>query len=170
MGESVSYEKRQWKKTIAHKIKPLKSNSNRLPCVEVQLNENYNILIINAYMPNGNFRVNHMDPIFEEEVDNIEQLCHKYSSGINDMMLVGDLNIDLIRENAHFKHISQLAERYGLTFCRNHINVDYRYTHEHPVARHYSSIDHFIVPPILYDCIDTGLCINNALNPSSIWH
>ncbi len=50
-----------------------------------------------------------MDPIFEEEVDNIEQLCHKYSSGINDVMLVSDPNMDLIRENAHSKHISQLA-------------------------------------------------------------
>ncbi len=79
----------------------------------MQLNENCKILIINAYRPNDNFRVNHMDPIFEEEVDKIEQLCHKYSSGINDVMLVGDLNIDLIRENAHSKHIRQLAERYG---------------------------------------------------------
>ncbi len=79
--------------------------------------------------------------IFEEEVDNIEQLCHKYSSGINDVMLVGHLNIDLIRENAHSKHINQLAERYGLKFCRNHINADYSYTYEHPCAGHYSSID-----------------------------
>ncbi len=45
-------------------------------------------------MPNDNFRVNHIDPIFEEEVDNTEQLCHKYSSGINDVMLVADLKID----------------------------------------------------------------------------
>ncbi len=100
-------------------------------------------------MPNDNFRVNHIDPIFEEEVDNIEQLCHKYSSGINDVMLIGDLKIDLIRENAHSKHISQVAERYGLKFCRNHITADYSYTYEHPGAGHYSSIDHFIVPPIL---------------------
>ncbi len=72
----------------------------------MQLNENYNILIINTYMPYDNFRENHRDPIFEEKVDNIEQLCYKYSSCINDVMLVGDLNIDLIRENVHSKHIS----------------------------------------------------------------
>ncbi len=43
-------------------------------------------------------------------------------------MLVGDLNIDLIRENAHSKHICQLVERYALKFCKNHSNTLVQHT------------------------------------------
>ncbi len=31
---------------------------------------------------------------------------------------------------------------------------------------HYSCLDHFIVPPVLYECIDTVVCTDNRLNPS----
>ncbi len=61
-----------WRKTLAKRVKPLKSNSKRLICIEFQLNNNYKFLIINEYLPNDNYRRNDVDPEFEEEMDNIE--------------------------------------------------------------------------------------------------
>ncbi len=43
-------------------------------------------------------------------MDNIEQVCHRYSY-VNVVMLVGDLNIDLQRDNAHSRHMCSIAVR-----------------------------------------------------------
>ncbi len=143
----------------------IKSNSKRLICIEFLLNNNYKLLVINAYLPNANYRRNDVDPEFEEEMDNIEQLCHRYSH-VNAVMIVGDLNIDLQRDNAHSRGMCSIAERQGIIFCRNHFNIDYDYIDANVGAGHYSSVDHFIVPSVLYECFDTVVCTDNRLNPS----
>ncbi len=35
------------------------------------------IFLIDAYLSNDNYRRNDVDPEFEEEMDNIQQLCHR---------------------------------------------------------------------------------------------
>ena len=154
-----------WKKTFAHRVKPLESNSRRLTCVSIQLNENYKMLVINTYLPNDNYHNTQVSQEFDDEVENIVQLCIKYSD-FNSVLLVGDMNIDLNRNNAHSKRMCEIAERFNITFTKSHDNAKYEHTYENPGAGHQSSIDHFIVPNELYHCIDTVECLNNSLNPS----
>ncbi len=59
-----------------------------------------------------------------------------------------------------------IVERQEMIFCWNHVNVDYDYTYANVGAGHHSSLDHFIVPPVLYECIETVLCTDNRLNMS----
>ncbi len=87
-----------WAKSMAQRIKPLKSNSKRLVCAELKMNDNCSILLFNAYMPNDNYKKTMIDETFENEIDNIIQLCSKYHQ-VNSVMIVGDLNIDHTRAN-----------------------------------------------------------------------
>ncbi len=108
-----------WAKSLAQRIKPLKSNLKRLVCAEFKMNDNCSILLINAYMPNDNYKKTVVDEVFENEVDNIIQLCSKYHQ-VNSVMIVGDLNIDLSRNNAHTKRTKDIVHMYNLTFATNH--------------------------------------------------
>ncbi len=60
-------------------------------------------------MPNDNYRVNDIDAEFDETVDYIEQMCAKMA----DVILVGDLNIDLVRNNDHTKRLCDISARHG---------------------------------------------------------
>ncbi len=80
-------------------------------------------------------------------MDNIEQVCHRYSH-VNEVMLVGGLNIDLQRDNAHSRHMCSIAVRQWIIFWQNHFNVDNDFAYANVREGHYSSLDHFIVPPV----------------------
>ncbi len=107
-----------WRKTLAHKVKPIPCVCNRLACITLDINDNYKILIINRYMPNDNYRVNDVDAEFDEIVYYIEQMYAKMANDVNDVILVGDLSIDLVRNNAHTKCLSDISERLDYTLER----------------------------------------------------
>ena len=154
-----------WKQSLAQSIKPVKSNSKRLACIQLQLKTGYKILVINTYMPNDNYSQNNVDQDFEKEMSNIEQLCLSQSD-INAVMLVGDMNVDLDRNNAHLRCLKDLCNRHGLVFTKNHPNAKYDHTYANMGAGHFSSIDHFIVPHSLSDYVESVSCIDTGLNPS----
>ncbi len=81
-------------------------------------------------------------------------------------MIVGDLNIDLSRNNAHSKRMKDIAHMYNLTFDTNHTRANYEFTYKNVGVGHCSSVDHFVEPNSLYDCIDIVECMDNRLNPS----
>ncbi len=81
-------------------------------------------------------------------------------------MLVGDLNINLTRDNAHSRRIIDFAERYGLFFAKDHVNSNYDFTYLNEGAGHYSAIDHHILSNVLEDCVENVECVENVLNPS----
>ncbi len=89
-----------WHKSLAHKIKHVNQSCKRITCVILHVSDDFKVLIINVYMPNDNYRHTYVDREFNETLDNIEHLCIK-NSYVNAVMLVGDLNIDLIQDNAH---------------------------------------------------------------------
>ncbi len=69
-------------------------------------------------MPNDNYRVNDVDAEFDEIVYYIEQMYAKMANDVNDVILVGDLSIDLVRNNAHTKCLSDISERLDYTLER----------------------------------------------------
>ncbi len=80
------------------------------------MNDNCSILLINAYMPNDNYKKMVVDVDFENEIDYIIQFCSRYHQ-VNSVMIVGDLNIDSSRNNAHSKHMKDIAHMCNLTFA-----------------------------------------------------
>ncbi len=121
---------------------------------------------MNGYMPNDNYRVNIVDAEFDETVDYIEQMYSEMADDMNDVILVGDLNIDLVRNKAHTKHLCDISSRHGLNFGKNHQKTNYEYTYVHEGANHKSNIDHYVLPTLLYECVDSIKCTDNRLNPS----
>ncbi len=81
-------------------------------------------------------------------------------------MLVGDLNIDLTRDNAHSRRIIDFAERYGLFFAKDHVNSNYDFIYLNERAGHHSAIDYYILSHVLEDCVENVECVENVLNPS----
>ncbi len=59
-------------------------------------------------MCNDNYKKTVVDEAFENEIDTIIHLCSKYHQ-VNSVMIVGHLNIDLSRNNAHSKCIKDIA-------------------------------------------------------------
>ncbi len=98
-------------------------------------------------------------------MDEIEQVCANVCD-YNDIMLTGDMNIDICRKNAHSRCMEDLAERHGLLFGKNHRMAKYEHTYVNEGAGHYSCIDHYIVPKVIYDGIIEIKCLDNSLNVS----
>ncbi len=44
--------------------------------------------------------------------------------------------------------------------------ANYEYIYVHEGAGHHSDIDHYVLPTLLYECIDSIECTDNRLNPS----
>ncbi len=64
--------------------------------------------------------------------------------------------------------LSDLAipERYGLIFGKNHANTNYEYTYAHTGLGQFSSIDHYIIPNVMSQYVETIEWVTNNLNPS----
>ena len=116
-------------------------------------------------MPNDNYKQHEVNAEFEEEINNIETLCMQYSH-VSATMLVGDMNMDLQRNNAHSKALCDLAERYGLFFCKNHLKANYEYTYGHTGLGQFSCIDHYVIPNVLSQYVEMNEWATNKLNPS----
>ena len=82
-----------WKKSIAHMVKPVKCNSNRVCCVKLMLPDNFNILLINCYMPCDNYKQHEVDIAFQQAVDDIEEVVIKNDDVVS-IILAGDINVD----------------------------------------------------------------------------
>ncbi len=145
-GDLVYFGPSQWPK----EYKPLKSNSKRFVCAELKMNDNCSILLINTYMPIDNYKTTVVDEDFENEIANIIQLCLKIHH-VNSVMIVGDLKIDLLGNNAHIKRVKDIVHMYNLTFATNLTTANYEFTYDNVGAVHCSFVDHFVVPNSLYD-------------------
>ena len=68
--------------------------------------------------------------------------------------------------NCNYKWLSDLAVKFGLQFGLNHEKANYDYTYVNERANHRSTIDHYILPNFMYDCVESIECVNNDFNPS----
>ena len=128
-----------------------------------------NTLVINAYMPGDNYRQTHVRPEFQAAIDDIENLIKESDS--NEVIVGGDLNCDISRDNAHTRCIKDFASRNGLKFVQQHQYANsYQYTFNQAMengTERMSCIDHFLVSDSIYDNIVNVNCDKmSALNPS----
>ncbi len=51
------------------------------------------------------------------------------SNDVNDVILVEDRNVDIVRNNAHIKCLCDILARHGLYFGKSHQKANYQYTY-----------------------------------------
>ncbi len=115
-----------WRKTLAHKVKPIPPECNRLVCIPLAINDNYKILVIDGYMPIDNYTANNVDTEFDE------QMYAKMANDVNDVILVG-----VVRNNVQTKCQCDISARHGLH--------DYTYVHKGANHDQILIVTHFII-------------------------
>lgn len=147
---------------------------------KITFNDDSKMLLLNCYMPVDNYKQHEVDEKFNEAVDHIDRITTENNEVLY-VLICGDLNIDLARDNAHARHMWDFTERNNLVFAQLSTNAKYTYTYSdvrngNPIS---SAIDHFIVSDNLFGSITsvtnvgeeaaniaTGSLSNNVLNPS----
>ena len=127
-------------------------------------------LIVNAYMPKNNYSVTNVTPDYSTAVDHIDGLIA--SNRHQSLVIGGDMSIDLSKNHAHTKHLTQFAERHRLFFVASHQLATYSSTFKQYLVDgsiRSSAVDHFLVSEDIYDAIVDVSCIEERVdNPS--WH
>jgi hypothetical protein len=98
------------------------------------------LLLINGYFPNDSHSKSVIDPEFIEVCNEIESLI--YGSKQKFIIIGGDINIDLCRNNLHTEYFKTFLERHQLISAWQHTGFP-DFTYQGPTGS--SCIDHFIV-------------------------
>ncbi len=72
------------------------------------------LLCINMYMPVDNQCKTHIDQVFLDTMDCIEILIQ--NSGITNVVMGGDMNLDLSRHNAHDMYYREIIDGHDLVY------------------------------------------------------
>ncbi len=157
-----------WDKSISHIVKPLQTDSKRVCGVTMKLQHDRSLLMLSAYLPCDNYSMTNCSDEFMDVVSEMELIIEDVAP---DMIIVGgDLNIDLSRDNAHSNYIADLCSRNNLCFCWHHNNAKQDYTFVTTDMRSKSCIDHFLVSDNVFSDIESVSVIDHVLNPPGSWH
>lgn len=157
-----------WNKSIAKCVKPYKTESKRLFGLILTIENNQKLLLLNAYLPCDNYLSERVDECFMNTVNDIELAVE----GLNlDFLLIGgDLNIDLQRNNAHSKYIENLCERLNVKLGWLHQKAKCEPTYMSPDGSSSSCIDHFMIGADLYRDVCKVNVLHHPLHPPGSWH
>ncbi|CAG2231590.1 unnamed protein product [Mytilus edulis] len=126
-----------WPESWSGNVKKLKEGNERI--VAITLSSNYNICIINAYLP-----TNDKDSAYEysECLDIIFDIIQKYQD-LYEIILCGDLNGTLLhsRSNKHDKLLKNFVQELGLQTAGNY---DSKMTFFHHSGQSSSQIDYIL--------------------------
>lgn len=129
-----------YKTTINATISEVECIHKRLCGLLLNYKENISILILNAYMPVDNNRVDENHTIYIEVLSEIHQIIHKLDPA--HVVFGGDLNTDLIRNSPHTRALMEFIQEVDFTPCINVDIANVPYTYIGPVST--SRIDHFM--------------------------
>ena len=113
-----------WNQSLAKNVKRVDINSDRICAITLSI-ENCIYLIVNVYMPVDNRSLSVVSPEFANCIDLIEIAMHEVD--YDSLVIGGDINTDLSRNNAQTKYLKSFLERNGLVSCWNHITDSYTY-------------------------------------------
>ena len=115
-----------------------------------------NILMVNTYMPADNHSQSHVSNEFESRIQGIEAIIAGNPHG--SLVIGGDINVDLARDNEHTRRLMGFAQQNKLFFVETHRYADYQYTFRkiENGTECTSTVDHFIVTEDIFDAI-TGI-------------
>ena len=126
------------------------------------------LLLVCAYMPGDNHSQNNVSADFVDAVSSIESLLN--ANAHQSLIVGGDMNVDLSRDNAHTRYLKDFAARHQLCFIKHHqlakFDVTYRQYMKNGTIRK-SAVAHFIVSQDVFDCIMDIQCEEQRVdNPS----
>jgi exonuclease III len=169
-----------WKDSMSHMVKPVDTGCDMLCSIKVTFSDESKVLLVNCYMPVDNYKQHEVDAKFQVAVDHIERILIE-NSEVSSVLICGDLNIDLSRNNSHAKCMWDFNERNQLVFSKLHTNAKYLYTYSdiRNNKQIRSTIDQFIVSDNLFGSIMSVVNVgeqaanhgisalsNDILNPS----
>ena len=99
-----------YKKNMSHKVTRIKDCKIKNVCA-IALNA---LLLMCVYLPGDNYKKTDVLPEFRNAVDDIEHFL--MSRNESSVVIGGDLNIDLRRNNAHSRYAMEFAQRCNLFF------------------------------------------------------
>ncbi len=95
-------------------MKPFKNDIKRICGLVIALCDGRTLFIANAYLPCDNYHTVNVEEYFKDTVNDIDMAIESVSPDY--LILGGDLNIDLERDNAHSKYIEDMCERQQVKF------------------------------------------------------
>ncbi len=161
-GTAIYYSKQ-----LAKYVVPIKTGSRRFSAIKLTLNNSENVLILNTYLPNDNYSLTKCSQEFMMVVDQLETFVLQKQSVCSHIVIAGDFNVDPDRVNAHFKYLSEMMDRIGLTSCWSHPQAVKDYTYISNDGRGMSCIDHVYTSKGFYDSLNSADVMLHALNPSN---
>ncbi|ELT97282.1 hypothetical protein CAPTEDRAFT_199341 [Capitella teleta] len=154
-----------WRKTLCSQVVPIHSASKRVCVVKAYISEcNLSIVIINCYMPcDSHSRISFKD-VFLGAMDCVECILAQHADC--SVVLAGDMNLDLGRDNAHDVYFDQTLERLGLKdlWCASSQRQPFTFCDLASGAR--SCIDHIAVSGDLLNQCTELRPHHVAINPS----
>ena len=156
-----------WKKTLGINCKYMVvPNTNRACALQVELNDNV-LIVINVYMPTDNYSKSHVNTEFLDTCDAIEIFVQQCIKNGKHVIIGGDLNIDMSRNNAHDLYFKDVMERYDFVSMLDISSSNVEYTYHDPSNDCFTCIDHFCVSHELSQSVTNISRCDEPLNPSN---
>ena len=131
-----------WRKSLAAKVKPLRTDNSRLCAVMLTLSGS-NILLLNAYLPCDNYSSTMPNALYQAVLDDALRLW--LESDADRLIFGGDLNTDPRRNNAHSSALADFISSVNCESVWQCANVPLMDTYVSYDERGRSCIDHFFV-------------------------
>ena len=118
-------------------------------------------------MHSGSYNNNahEVNPAYQTEIDTIEYLASR-SRPNDDVILCGDWNTEMERNNAQTNVFKHFMQRNMLKICWEHTQAKLTSTYCNYELNHNSCIDHFVLTPRMFDSIRKCVVDTSPLNPS----
>lgn len=153
-----------WHKSHSKSIRKIKLQSKRVCAVTLE-NENYNVLLLNCYMPCDNFLKTHVQEDFQQACDQVEITMGKYMN--HQVIIGGDMNVDFSRKNSHDIYLDNFITRNDMQCGWDLDAAECDYTFVDFVNQRFACIDHFFVSNSITNCVNAVQVIEDPLNLSN---
>ena len=154
-----------WRKSLCGVISVVNSNHNRICAILLSMSNGHSMLIINAYLPCDNQSQSVVDDEYTACLDCVFNLINQ--NDVNMIVLGGDLNTDLDRNNCHSKYLKYICNELRLRFAKDAVDIiDVTNTYE-DASGSSSFIDHFVCSDNVINNMQSFSVIDDPLNSSN---
>ena len=157
-------------KYLRNKAKDVSPNHNRMQAILLETDENV-VMIVNVYFPpDPKTKAYSMNSDLEDVLATIENLID--SQNCNDVIIVGDLNCDIKRDNGRVDRMRTFLSTNSMEMAWETFDVDYTHEFELDNITYTSTIDHVLWNSNLRSRVENGGVMhpfNNTSDHSPIY-
>ncbi len=155
-----------WHSRISKSVRTYSNHSKRMCGITITLDNEQTLFILNVYLPCDNYRQTQADEQYVETLNDIELAVTNVDA--DQVIIAGDCNTDLSRDNAHSREFIHMAERLQVQFTWLNPVSQPEPTFVSPDLNKQSTIDHFLLSDELYPSVNGNYVITHHTHPS--WH